>query len=479
MRYVDGVLDGDWDLETWLTSLIPTAEVVALRTSFLTMAGAELVRALAIEMLESGGRLDVVLGDSPDQTEVEALRWLASIASDFPDQMSIYLASPSSGWQNAKTYYIREPQDRRYAYIGSANLTRGGLANNREAGIVLESSVDDSKIIDTIYKGICAWFEHPNARRVTPEVIEGFAEKARLGRIARVRYSKRLAPTRRLLELMPRTLDIVEVAGRSDSSTAGISTGFSDLDSLIGGLLPGSLTVVGGRPAIGKSTLLLNILRAAAVKHQIPAALFSLEMLGVEINHRILAAESRVRLHALRSGLMNDDDWTRLALRMAEIAHAPLFLNETGSLAIGSLVDEAVRLVREEGVRVIAVDYLQLVMPNGQAESREREVSDVARELKALALDLEVAVVAAAQLNRGPEQRTDRRPLLMDFRDSDAIAQTADVVILLHREDAYERESPRAGEADFIVAKHRNGPTATVTVAFQGHYSRFVDMAPG
>ena len=164
---------------------------------------------------------------------------------------------------------------------------------------------------------------------------------------------------------------------------------------------------------------------------------------------------------------------------MAQIADAPFYISESAALSVNALTDEAARLVAGNGVRLVAVDYLQLITTDRRFENRGREVAEIAQQLKALALGLQVPVVVAAQLNRDPEQRADKTPLLADLRDCDAVAQAADLVILLHREDAFERESPRAGEADLIVAKHRNGPTATVTVAFQGHYSRFVDMTPG
>jgi replicative DNA helicase len=217
--------------------------------------------------------------------------------------------------------------------------------------------------------------------------------------------------------------------------------------------------------------------RSASIRHKLPAILFSLEMTAAEISMRLLSAESRVPVHLMRTGQMTDDNRARLTERMAEIAGVPFYISESAALSINALSDEAARLVAGKGVRLVAVDYLQLITTGRRFESREREVAEIAQQLKALALDLQVPVVVAAQLNRGPEQRADKRPLLADLRDSDAIAQAADLVVLLHREDAFERESPRAGEADFIVAKHRNGPTATVTVAFQGHYSRFVDMA--
>jgi replicative DNA helicase len=162
---------------------------------------------------------------------------------------------------------------------------------------------------------------------------------------------------------------------------------------------------------------------------------------------------------------------------MAEIAGVPFYISESAALSINALSDEAARLVAGKGVRLVAVDCLQLITTDRRFENREREVAEIAQQLKALALDLQVPVMVTAQLNPGLEQRADKRPLLADLRDSDAIAQAADLVVLLHREDVFERESPRAGEADFIVAKHRNGPTATVTVAFQGHYSRFADIS--
>jgi len=478
MRYIDGVLDGaEGDLLVWLSSQLADASVIGLKTSFFTVAGAETVAPSLRQFLDRGGRFHAVLGGYPEQTDPGALRMIVALVADFPDHASVHLATPASGWQNAKTYYVRNGDDRAVAYIGSANLTRGGLTANHEAGVVLDSDVDDKRVVEAVFDGIRAWSEHPHTQLATPEVVTAFAEKARLSRIGRARRPGPADPTWRLAEMLPETLDVIEAIGSHGGQMIGVPTGFSDLDALTNGLQPGSLTVVGARPALGKSMLLLDFVRTAAIKNAIPAALFSLEMSRIEINQRLLAAESRVALHNIRSGSMNDEDWTRLARRMQDVAEAPLYINDTGSLTIHALCEESTRLVRDEDVRLIVVDYLQLVSSGMRAESREREVSDVARELKALALDLKVPVMVAAQLNRGPEQRVDKKPLLADLRESDAIAQAADIVILLHREDAYEKESPRAGEADLIVAKHRNGPTATVTVAFQGHYSRFVDMA--
>jgi replicative DNA helicase len=225
------------------------------------------------------------------------------------------------------------------------------------------------------------------------------------------------------------------------------------------------------------STLALDLARSAAVKHGLTAAFFSLEMSRNEITMRLLSAEARVALHAMRSGTMNDDDWTRLARRMSEVSEAPLFIDDSPNMSMMEIRAKCRRLKQQHDLRLVVIDYLQLMTSGKRVESRQVEVSEFSRSLKLLAKELGVPVVALSQLNRGPEQRTDKKPMVSDLRESGSIEQDADVVILLHREDAYEKESPRAGEADLIVAKHRNGPTATITVAFQGHYSRFVDMA--
>jgi len=226
------------------------------------------------------------------------------------------------------------------------------------------------------------------------------------------------------------------------------------------------------------STMGLDIARSASVKNGLPSAIFSLEMSKTEITMRLLSAEARVPLHHMRSGTMTDDDWNRLARRMGEVAEAPLYIDDSPNLTMMEIRAKARRLRQRHDLQLVVIDYLQLMTANRKVESRQQEVSELSRSLKLLAKELEVPVIAMSQLNRGAEQRTDKKPQLADLRESGSIEQDADMVILLHREDAYEKESPRAGEADFIVAKHRNGPTATITVAFQGHYSRFVDMSP-
>jgi replicative DNA helicase len=281
-----------------------------------------------------------------------------------------------------------------------------------------------------------------------------------------------------LSEIMPGALDEIEAIGSRGGNLAGVPTGFADMDALTNGLHPGQMIIIAARPAIGKSALALDICRSASIKHGLTSVLFSLEMSRNEITMRLLSAEARVPLHAMRTGQLGEDDWTRLARRMSEVVDAPLYIDDSPNMSMMEIRSKCRRLKQRNELKLVVVDYLQLMSSPKRVENRQQEVSELSRSLKLLAKELNVPVVALAQLNRGPEMRTDKRPLLADLRESGSIEQDADVVILLHREDAYERESPRAGEADLIVAKHRNGPTTTVTVAFQGHYSRFVDMAP-
>jgi replicative DNA helicase len=256
-----------------------------------------------------------------------------------------------------------------------------------------------------------------------------------------------------------------------------IPTGFIDLDNLLcGGWAPGQLVVVGARPAMGKTTLAQDFARAAAITNKIPTLIESLEMGKEELSDRILCAEARIPHHHLKQGKATDVDMARAAHRAPAIAAAPMHVNDSPVLSMPMLRGQVRHLVRTLGLRLVVVDYLQL-MQVGKAENRQQAIADLSRSFKLLAKEFGITVIILCQLNRGPEQRTEKKPMVSDLRESGAIEQDADIVILLHREDAYEKESPRAGEADLIIGKHRGGPTATITCAFQGHYARFVDMA--
>ena len=274
------------------------------------------------------------------------------------------------------------------------------------------------------------------------------------------------------------TMDQLQaIADRRDSNIIGIPSGYIEFDMLTQGLHPGQMVVIAARPAIGKSCMGLDFARSCSIKHGLTSVIFSLEMSRTEITMRMLSAEAKVPMHVMRSGHMSDEDWARLARRMGDVTDAPLYIDDSPNLTMMEIRAKARRLKQTKDLRLVVVDYLQLMTSGKRVESRQQEVSEFSRSLKLLAKELEVPVVAISQLNRNAEGRQDKKPMLSDLRESGSIEQDADVVVLLHREDAYDKDSPRAGEADLILAKHRNGPTGTVTVAFQGHYSRFVDMA--
>lgn len=280
-----------------------------------------------------------------------------------------------------------------------------------------------------------------------------------------------------LSELMPAALDEIEAIANRGGEMVGVPTGFTDLDTLTNGLHPGQMIVVAARPAMGKSTVGLDFARSASIRHGLTSAIFSLEMARNEIVMRLLSAEAQIPLNHMRSGQMSEADWQKMAKHMSRVSEAPLFIDDSPNLTMMEIRAKCRRLKQRQELRLVIIDYMQLMSSGRKVESRQQEVSEFSRSMKLLAKELEVPVVAISQLNRGPEQRQDKRPMISDLRESGSIEQDADIVMLLHREDAYERESPRAGEADFMIAKHRNGPTSTIPVAFQGHYSRFVDLA--
>ncbi|MFC0265752.1 replicative DNA helicase [Alloscardovia macacae] len=276
-------------------------------------------------------------------------------------------------------------------------------------------------------------------------------------------------------ESVKSTLDRIEEI-QSGAMVPGVYTGFRDIDNVTNGLQPGQMIVVAGRPGMGKSTIGIDFARHAALHENMPTAVFSLEMSKLELSQRIISAETGIPLRALREAEnINEDEWRKLNAFQDRIADAPLYLDDSPNMSMMEIRSKCRRLARQ-GLRLVVIDYLQLMSSGKRVESRQQEVSEFSRSLKLLAKELEVPVVALSQLNRGAEARADRTPMISDLRESGSIEQDADVVMLVHRPDAYDQED-RPGEADIIMAKHRNGPTATFTLAFQGHLSRFMDMA--
>ncbi|GAB0104067.1 replicative DNA helicase [Nocardia sp. JMUB6875] len=300
--------------------------------------------------------------------------------------------------------------------------------------------------------------------------------QAELYDVTERRSSEDFAP---LTDILQPTMDELDSIASRGGISLGVPTGFTELDEITNGLHPGQMIIVAARPGVGKSTLGMDFMRSCSIKHGMASVIFSLEMSRTEIVMRLLSAEAKIKLGDMRSGRMSDDDWTKLARRMSEISEAPLFVDDSPNLTMMEIRAKARRLKQRHDLRLIVVDYLQLMSSGKKVESRQQEVSEFSRSLKLMAKELEVPVIAISQLNRGPEQRTDKRPMVSDLRESGSLEQDADMVILLHRPDAFERDDPRGGEADLILGKHRNGPTATITVAHQLHLSRFVDMARG
>lgn len=271
--------------------------------------------------------------------------------------------------------------------------------------------------------------------------------------------------------------EIEEAAAAPEDQVPGVPTGFIDLDRLLKGFRPGQLVVVAARTGVGKSVITTGFAQYAAWVHKLPSVIFSLEMSATEIGKRLLSSGARIPIDQVMSGKLDDDQWAKAARLAGDTSEAPLFLDGSANVTLADIRARSRRLHRQHGLKLIVVDYLQLVETTGRSESRQMAVAAVSRGLKLLAMELQVPVIAVSQLNRGPEQRQDKRPTKADLRESGSIENDADVIILLHRDDYYDKESPRAGECDVIVDKHRNGPTDTITVAAQLHVSRFVDMA--
>lgn len=255
-----------------------------------------------------------------------------------------------------------------------------------------------------------------------------------------------------------------------------IPTGIHDLDALLGGWAPGEFIIIAARPSIGKSTLARTFIREATIRQHVPTLFSSLEMSADENMRCFISAEAKVELHHINHNTLNEHQWARIARRAETIRSAPLRIDAGTGLSLGQLRHNAHELRRTSGLGLIVVDYLQL-MDAPKAENRQQSVSALSRGLKSLAVELNIPIIALSQLNRNAEARSDKRPAMSDLRESGSLEQDANVVILMHREDAYERESPRAGEVDVIVEKNRRGPKASITCAFQGHYSRVADMA--
>jgi replicative DNA helicase len=283
--------------------------------------------------------------------------------------------------------------------------------------------------------------------------------------------------TRPIREVLKETIDTVQRLYERKEGLTGVTTGFKGLDNLTLGLQPSDLVILAARPAMGKTTLALNIACNAALQANAAVAVFSLEMSSNQLVMRLLSAESRVDLTKLRSGVLSDSDWPKLANAAQRLAAARIFIDETPAITPLDLRARCRRLALEGQLDLIVIDYLQLMSAGRRIDSREQQISEISRSLKALAKELHVPIMALSQLNRGLESRTDKRPLLSDLRESGAIEQDADLIMFIHREEVYNKETEAQGIGEIIVGKHRNGPTGTVKTRFFKDITRFENLA--
>ncbi|NCA72516.1 MAG: replicative DNA helicase [Sphingobacteriia bacterium] len=310
-----------------------------------------------------------------------------------------------------------------------------------------------------------------------PDVILGRAQQ-RVGEIAE--QAQRGGGALSLRQVMSATLAYIDEASSREGTMVGVSTGYADLDNLTSGLCPQDLIIVAARPSMGKTALALNFAECVAIDQGRPAAFFSLEMSTEAVGLRVMSSRARVDLSRLRSGTIDDSEGMRVTTASMRMKDSPLFVDDAPALTVADIAARSRRLARAHGgLSLIVVDYIQLIAGRGKSENRNVEVMKISQELKALAKSLKVPVVALSQLNRGVEQRQNKRPMMSDLRDSGGIEQDADLIVFLYRDDYYNQDSPDRGTAEIIIAKQRNGPTGMARLAFTNAFCRFDALAHG
>jgi len=283
---------------------------------------------------------------------------------------------------------------------------------------------------------------------------------------------------RHLKSILPDAVDRIDLLHQSGGEITGIPTGYTEFDKLTAGLQSGELIVIAGRPSMGKSALAVNIAENAAIGAKVPTAIFSMEMPSQQLAFRMISSLGRVDQTHLRTGKFPDEDWSRINTAVQLMSDAPIFIDDSASLSPTEIRARARRLKREHGLGLIVVDYLQLMQVHGSKENRATEISEISRSLKALAKELELPIIALSQLNRSVEQRTDKRPIMSDLRESGAIEQDADLIVFIYREEVYNQDTPRKGIADICIAKQRNGPIGDFPLTFVGRFTKFENWVP-
>jgi replicative DNA helicase len=292
------------------------------------------------------------------------------------------------------------------------------------------------------------------------------------------RGSRGRAGFRPLKKILPATVDRIDLLHQSGGDITGIPSGFNEFDRLTAGLQPGDLIIIAGRPSMGKTTLAVNIAENAAIGARVPTAIFSMEMPAEQLAFRMISSLGRVDQSHLRTGKFPDEDWSRINTAVQLMSDAPLYIDDTPALSPTEIRARARRLKREADLGLIVLDYLQLMQVHGSKENRATEISEISRSLKALAKELSLPIIALSQLNRSVEQRTDKRPVMSDLRESGAIEQDADLIIFIYREEVYQSDTNRKGIADISIAKQRNGPIGDFPLTFVGRFTKFENFVP-
>ncbi|HEX3846109.1 MAG TPA: replicative DNA helicase [Steroidobacteraceae bacterium] len=359
------------------------------------------------------------------------------------------------------------------AYLGSLVRDTPTSANIRAyADIVRERSVLRQLIAaGNSIVGQALEPEGREAREIVDEAERSIFEIAEAGFRGKIGF-------RSVKSILPDVVNRIDEMYRSEGKMSGISTGFKQIDEMTSGLQGGDLIIVAGRPSMGKTTLAVNMAENAALGSKKSAAIFSMEMSAESLTLRMISSLGRIHQGHLRSGRLSEEDWPRIDSAMTQLSGANIFVDETPSLTPTEIRARARRLKRERGLDLIVVDYLQLMQVPGTKENRATEIAEISRSLKALAKELKIPVIALSQLNRGVEQRTDKKPVMSDLRESGSLEQDADVILLIYREDFYDPNTTRKGIADIIIAKQRNGPTGDVQLTFLGQYTKFENYAP-
>jgi replicative DNA helicase/pimeloyl-ACP methyl ester carboxylesterase len=470
-----------------LSEELTTAEALTLRTGFFSARATAVVQDALEGLLGRGGELLAVVGGDLLQCDVAALRVLLNLRGRYPEQTAIFVITEPA-FQNAKTYHLQHRDGRSSAWVGSANFTVGGFATNLEAAMVLDSKDDDPAVIDQVRAATVATAGQPAAIALDQAVLHQLEQRVREARLGPP-GTRPARPSPLIVDHCHLLLDRLDRSTTNPAPAGGgvlevLPTGFHDLDNaLAGGLRPGTLSVVASRPGAGRSTLVLNVLTQAAIVHRAAAALYSFEAPDDELVLRVVSATTRIRHLDLRHGRLDYTHWTTIADTLSRFADAPLYLDSHQPPHLDALCCTITAAVARDGVDLVAVDSPTLVLAGPRTDPHDSHVAEVLRRLKHLAMQLRIHIIVTAELERSPQptgpylgSRKQSAPQICDLRDRDAVMETADVVVLLHRPDTDERDHPRMGEADLLVVKNRYGVPATVTIAHQLHHARFATI---